>query len=1544
MIKNAASTATIAPTVTVVNGVTQVTNWNPDGTIQSVQYSGITGQAYTGETVAYGANDKPTSWTWTNGTTVVETAGYNANGQYEAHFFGITNQPYTSYTVVYGTSTKQPLRATYSNGMTQTWIYNSDGSLHESVKTGVTGEPYTSTTVLYESNGKQVSEVFSNGATENWTYISTTTITANVVTLTGIAAPNSTVTISNGATKLGTAAANSTGAWSYTSGPLTDGFYVLVAQTTSGGSNTTSVTAQVKLTLSSEPTLTPIANQAYQATGPNGAVATFAATATDPVDKTDPVVFKEGGTVVHSGNTFSLGTHTITASATDSRGYTTSETFTITVQDTTAPKVSSVKASPAIADDDAGKTLIFTLNMSEIVNVTGTPTLTLNDGGVASYVSGSGTNALTFSYMVAAGQNTSALAISAMNLPNSAAINDIYGTAASLSGALTTFSGLQIDTTAPVAPVISADAVSGSTVILNGTAEANSTVTVFDGTTALGTAATNAGGTWSYTAGALSNGSHGFTATATDVAGNTGTASQAFNLSLGTPQPPGTALLGVNLIGADFGIDSQNVYNKDYIYPTASELDYFKAQGMTLVRLPFNWERMQPTLGGPLDPTELGRLETFMNEAQARGIQVVVDLQNYGRYDGQTIGSAAVPISAFQDFWTKLAGALSGYSNIYGYDIMNEPHDMGDPTIWPAAAQAAVNGIRTVDTTHAVIVEGDDWSSANSWLQYNSNLHINDPANNIIYSAHAYFDPNHSGTYTLTYDQQGANPNIGAQVLAPFESWLVSNNAKGYIGEFGAPGNDPNWLTVLDNFEKTLQQDGIDSTYWAAGPWEGTYPLSVEPVNGEDKAQIADLVKNGEHNSSNPPVITYNPDGSIHDIAYSGLTELQVFGASYTAYDTVYGANGQVVSETFSNGVQESFAYDLDGSPLTATYAGLTGQQLLGESYTSYEMFYAPNGELVSEVFSNGITESMTYDSSGVLLETIATGVTGQAFTSTDTLYGSAGNALSETWRNGAATVEVTTWNADESLHEVVTYAAGGTSTDALYGLNGQLVSETWKTGTATTQVATWNADGSHEIITYGTGGTSTDSLYGSSNQLLSETWMTGTVTTKVATWNADGSHDIATYATDGTSTYSIYGSSNQLLSETWMTGTVTTKVATWNADGSHDIATYATDGTSTYSIYGSSNQLLSETWMTGTVTTKVATWNADGSHDIATYATDGTSTYSVYGSSNQLLSETWMTGTVTTKTATWNADGTHDITTYATDGTSTYSIYGSSNQLLSETWMTGTVTTKTATWNADGTHDITTYATDGTSTYSIYGSSNQLLSETWMTGTVTTQIVTWNSNGFLHEIVTYGNVSGIPTSTDTVYSSTVSHQLVAQEISNANGVETIQGYLAELTFASSALGESVTTTDGQTFAFAKSANTTLNGGGSNANFIVADELGSLAIAGFVPNALSYTNHDTITFGASAFASFSDLLSHTNQAGADTIITDLFGDTLTLKNVQETNLTANDFTISAATSQSIDLLTQYMASTSPTTSGGTSSPTTTTTSQSSPTLLAAAHA
>ena len=81
------------------------------------------------------------------------------------------------------------------------------------------------------------------------------------------------------------------------------------------------------------------------------------------------------------------------------------------------PSVLEIDTSPSSGLGEIGTVVTLKLAMSEVTTVAGgTPTLTLNDGGTATYVSGSGTDALTFSYTAAAGQNTAALEATALNL------------------------------------------------------------------------------------------------------------------------------------------------------------------------------------------------------------------------------------------------------------------------------------------------------------------------------------------------------------------------------------------------------------------------------------------------------------------------------------------------------------------------------------------------------------------------------------------------------------------------------------------------------------------------------------------------------------------------------------------------------------------------------------------------------------------------------------------------------------------------------------------------------------------------------------------------------------------------------------------------------------------------------------------------------------------------------------------------------------------------------------------------------------------------
>ena len=155
-------------------------------------------------------------------------------------------------------------------------------------------------------------------------------------------------------------------------------------------------------------------------------------------------------------------------------------------------------------------------------------------------------------------------------------------------------------------------------------------------------------------------------------------------------------------------------------------------------------------------------------------------------------------------------------------------------------------------------------------LSDNGNLHINDPANKTIYEAHLYFDANGSGTYKQTYDQQGANPNIGSNNVKPFLDWLKAHKPRIHWASLVSRSNDPKWIPVLKNFINTLQANGISGTYWDyvyADPsgknpwWPNGDPLSIWSNNGQNTS-VLDVISAHNTNAGSPTSVTYTVAGT----------------------------------------------------------------------------------------------------------------------------------------------------------------------------------------------------------------------------------------------------------------------------------------------------------------------------------------------------------------------------------------------------------------------------------------------------------------------------------------------------------------------------------------------------------------------------------------------------------------------------------------------------------------------------------------------------------
>jgi endoglucanase len=312
---------------------------------------------------------------------------------------------------------------------------------------------------------------------------------------------------------------------------------------------------------------------------------------------------------------------------------------------------------------------------------------------------------------------------------------------------------------------------------------------------------------------------------------------------------------GVNLAGADFGTDDlPGTYNTHYTYPTHAEVDYFIGKGMNIFRLPFMWERLQNDQNGPLNTEELARIKDFVNYVTSKQAKVILDPHNGARYYGEIIGidgdNGALPLAAFEDFWTKLASQFKNNNNVI-FGLMNEPHEMPSE-LWLDDANAAISAIRATGAQNLILVPGNAYTGAHSW---NDNWYgtpngevmqnIIDPGNNYAFEAHQYLDSDSSGT-----SPNCVSATIGSTRLQEFTNWLRQHNERGFLGEFagGRNANCYNALGDMLDFIDANDDVWLGWSYWAAGPWWGEDIFTLEPkADGTDRPQMAILL---EHISS----------------------------------------------------------------------------------------------------------------------------------------------------------------------------------------------------------------------------------------------------------------------------------------------------------------------------------------------------------------------------------------------------------------------------------------------------------------------------------------------------------------------------------------------------------------------------------------------------------------------------------------------------------------------------------------------------------------------
>ncbi|MCT7658403.1 glycoside hydrolase family 5 protein [Mycobacterium deserti] len=289
--------------------------------------------------------------------------------------------------------------------------------------------------------------------------------------------------------------------------------------------------------------------------------------------------------------------------------------------------------------------------------------------------------------------------------------------------------------------------------------------------------------------------------------------------------------------------------------------EFLARHGMATVRLPISWERIQPQLGGELAPVEVARLRTEIARAHQAGLGVIVDLHAGCRHrgpDGATkICGTGISAEQFSDVWTRLSPVLRNDPGVVAYDIMNEPHDLvgdengrADAEIWEEFSQAAVDALRGAGDRHRLMIEGVSWSNVDTFGTLHPTPWITDPLDNVVYSAHQYFEQ--AGRYTVSGDDvpqwrysfwakrfesdgtTGGRPfdEWNLQRLEHFVDWLAHHQVRGDIGEVGWPSHQEmvaagipaaeaadetrQWNSLADRWFAIADAAYLSVTYFAA--------------------------------------------------------------------------------------------------------------------------------------------------------------------------------------------------------------------------------------------------------------------------------------------------------------------------------------------------------------------------------------------------------------------------------------------------------------------------------------------------------------------------------------------------------------------------------------------------------------------------------------------------------------------------------------------------------------------------------------------------------
>lgn len=337
------------------------------------------------------------------------------------------------------------------------------------------------------------------------------------------------------------------------------------------------------------------------------------------------------------------------------------------------------------------------------------------------------------------------------------------------------------------------------------------------------------------------------------------------------PQPVPAAgfvnLHGVNLsgLGSNPYVENARV-GTNFRAPEQRHFDKYAGLGCRLLRLPTALERFNETWDAYLP-----LVTAALDQAQAEGMQAIIDLHSYYRYwtkvpngyqkrigydltnyngvtkEWRPIGTEGCAMSVAQHaaLVGKIVNALKGHPAYLGIGLANEPHNADKQPIdvdalWLRDVQTHFDAAAAASPKHKIFVAGCAYSSCRQWQEKSDALkNLKDLNGQAVFEGHNYLDKNMTGGGNWKNPKEEIPIDNFINMVKPLVEWGQRNGKQVYIGEHGYPEGNASAEAATTKGLQYLTDNKVPSTQWCAGPgWPAGDVLALDDDKGTFKTNV----------------------------------------------------------------------------------------------------------------------------------------------------------------------------------------------------------------------------------------------------------------------------------------------------------------------------------------------------------------------------------------------------------------------------------------------------------------------------------------------------------------------------------------------------------------------------------------------------------------------------------------------------------------------------------------------------------------------------------